>query len=41
MLDDAPQLSTDEGAMELASKQHHTWISEMLHNSWTSSAASE
>jgi hypothetical protein len=35
MLDDVPQVSTDEGAAELASKQHRTWISELLRNSWT------
>jgi hypothetical protein len=36
MLDDVPQVSTDEGASELAYKQHRTWISELLCNSWTS-----
>jgi hypothetical protein len=41
MLDDIPMTSTDEGAPELASKQHRTWIAEMLHNSWTSTVASE
>jgi hypothetical protein len=41
MLDAAPQLATDDGAQELASKQHRTWIAEMLRNSWTSNVASE
>jgi len=41
MLDDIPLTSTDEGAPKLASKQHRTWIAEMLRNSWTSTVASE
>jgi hypothetical protein len=41
MLVDAPQTAEDEGAAELASKQHHTWIAELLRNSWTSQVASE
>lgn len=41
MLDDVPLLATDEGAPELASKQHRMWIAEMLQNSWTSTVASE
>jgi hypothetical protein len=35
MLEEVPQVYTDEGASELASKQHRTWISELLCNSWT------
>lgn len=30
MLDDTPKLADDDGARELAPKQHHMWISEML-----------
>jgi hypothetical protein len=41
MLDNIPLTSTDEGAPELASKQHRMWIAEMLRNSWTSTVASE
>jgi hypothetical protein len=41
MLDDIPLTSTDEGAPELALKQHRIWIAEMLRNSWTSTVASE
>jgi hypothetical protein len=33
--------STNDGAPKLASKQHRTWIAEMLRNSWTSTVASE
>lgn len=41
MLDNVPVTANGDGAIELASKQHHTWIAEMLRNSWTSSVASE
>jgi hypothetical protein len=41
MLVDTPQNAQDEGASELASKQHRTWIAELLRNSWTSSVATE
>jgi hypothetical protein len=33
MLDEAPQTKDDEGARELASKQHSMWITEPLDNS--------
>jgi hypothetical protein len=32
MLDEAPQTKDDEGARELASKQHSMWITEPLDN---------
>jgi hypothetical protein len=41
MLVEAPQVAEDEGAAELASKQHRTWIAELLRNSWTSQVAAE
>jgi hypothetical protein len=41
LLDEAPQLDNDEGAPELASKQHRMWIADMLRNSWTATVASE
>jgi hypothetical protein len=40
-LDDVPRVSTDEGASKQASKQHHMWISELLHNSWTSNVIAD
>jgi DUF438 domain-containing protein len=39
MLVDVPELDNEEGAPELASKQHRTWIAELLRNSWTSTVA--
>ena len=39
MLDAAPKTMNDDGAPELASKQHRTWIAEMLRNSWTAPVA--
>jgi hypothetical protein len=41
MLDEAPQMADDDGAKELASKQHSMWISELLDNSWSDSVAAE
>jgi hypothetical protein len=41
MLVETPQTVEDEGAAELAAKQHRTWIAELLRNSWTSQVASE
>jgi hypothetical protein len=41
MLETVPVTANDDGAFELASKQHRAWIAEMLRNSWTSSVASE
>lgn len=41
LLDAAPQLASDAGATDLVSKQHCTWIADMLHNSWTDIVASE
>jgi hypothetical protein len=41
MLADVPESADDEGAPELASKQHCTWIAELLRNSWTAHVASE
>jgi len=41
MLDEAPQADDDEGARELASKQHAMWIAELLNNSWSDSVAAE
>ncbi len=41
ILASVPKLATDDGAMELASKQHRTWIADLLWNSWTSNVASE
>jgi hypothetical protein len=35
MLDEAPQAADQDGAKELASKQHSMWISELLDNSWS------
>jgi hypothetical protein len=39
MLVTLPEEANEEGAQELASKQHRTWIAELLWNSWTSSVA--
>jgi hypothetical protein len=41
LLDDVPQVSTDEGASELPSKQHRMWISELLRNSWISNVIAD
>jgi hypothetical protein len=41
ILENVPVNAADDGATELASKQHRAWIAEMLRNSWTSSVASE
>jgi hypothetical protein len=35
MLDKPPQTPEDDGAKELASKQHSMWIAELLDNSWS------
>jgi hypothetical protein len=41
MLAEIPESTDDDGAQELASKQHRTWIAELLRNSWSSSVASD
>jgi hypothetical protein len=41
MLDEAPQTANEDGAKELASKQHLMWISELLDNSWSDSVTTE
>jgi hypothetical protein len=41
MLVDIPQAANHDGALELALKQHRTWIAELLRNSWTANVASE
>jgi hypothetical protein len=41
MLADIPGSVDDEGAIEFASKQHCTWIAELLRNSWTANVATE
>jgi hypothetical protein len=41
MLDEAPQTKDDEGARELASKQHSMWIAELLDNSWSDQVTSD
>jgi hypothetical protein len=41
MLDEAPQAAQDDGAKELASKQHSMWIAELLDNSWSDSVTTE
>jgi hypothetical protein len=41
MLDTAPQTRDDEGAKELASKQHSMWIAELLDNSWSDQVTSD
>jgi hypothetical protein len=35
MIDTPPLDSEDDGAQELASKQHSMWIAELLENSWS------
>ncbi len=41
MLNNLPETANDEGATELASKQHRIWILELLRNSWSSTVASK
>ncbi len=41
MLDEAPQTKDDDGARELASKQHSMWIAELLENSWSDQVTSD
>jgi hypothetical protein len=41
MLDEAPQTADQDGAKELASKQHSMWISELLDNSWSDTVTAE
>jgi hypothetical protein len=41
LLDDAPQTADQDGAKELASKQHSMWISELLDNSWSDTVTAE
>jgi hypothetical protein len=41
MLDALPQNTNDNGAAELASKQHSMWIAELIENSWSSSVTAE
>lgn len=41
MLNDPPQNANDDGAKELASKQHSMWIAELLDNSWSSNISAE
>jgi hypothetical protein len=41
MLVNAPKSANDNGALELASTQHCTWIAELLRNCWTANVASE
>jgi hypothetical protein len=41
MLNDPPLTSNDDGAKELASKQHSMWIAKLLDNSWSSNVLAE
>ena len=41
MLNEAPQTADQDGAKELASKQHSMWISELLDNSWSDTVTAE
>jgi hypothetical protein len=41
MLNEPPQVSTDDGAKELASKQHSMWITELLDNSCSSNVSAD
>lgn len=41
MLDEATQTKDDDGARELASKQHSMWIAELLDNSWSDHITSD
>jgi hypothetical protein len=41
MLDEAPQTKDDDGARELASKQHGMWIAELSDNSWSDQVTSD
>jgi hypothetical protein len=41
LLDNAPQTAGQDGAKELASKQHSMWISELLDNSWSDTVTAE
>jgi hypothetical protein len=41
MLDSAPQTAEDEGAKELAAKQHAIWIAKFLNNSWSKNVTAE
>jgi hypothetical protein len=40
-LDIPPTASDDDGALELASKQHSMWIAELLDNSWSDQVTSD
>lgn len=41
MLDNPPTTNDDDGAQELASKQHSMWIAELLDNSWSPQVTSD
>ncbi len=41
MLDVPPATTEDDGAKELASKQHRMWIAELLDNSWSDQVTSD
>jgi hypothetical protein len=41
MLEEAPQTADQDGAKELASKQHSMWIAELLDNSWSDTVIAE
>jgi hypothetical protein len=41
MLDNPPTTNDDDGAQELASKQHSMWIAELLDDSWTPQVTSD
>jgi hypothetical protein len=41
MIEEAPQTADQDGAKELASKQHSMWIAELLDNSWSDTVIAE
>jgi hypothetical protein len=41
MLNEPSQVSTDDGAKELAYKQHSMWITKLLDNSWSSNVSAD
>jgi hypothetical protein len=41
LLEELPTTREDDGASELASKQHRTWIAELLYASWLPTVVSE
>jgi hypothetical protein len=41
MLNDPPITADNEGAKELASKQHSMWFAELLDDSWSANVTTE